>query len=150
MQYSIIPSDSHATQAFTWLEQGPDELLDEYIHCAHKLLSKIYHTLDMSSISVEGLTHYAVVYGLNCNKLKDTITGHWNVQWKMMEECFRDICNISVGYEWAKDYFRAELNTPDASCIAENFTIGTTIICCQQEPFHSRHLNQLSQVKICQ
>ena len=28
MQYSIIPSDTHATQAYTHLEQSLDELLD--------------------------------------------------------------------------------------------------------------------------
>ena len=69
MQYYIIPSDNHATQALNHLEQGPDELLDDYIHHVSDL-SKIYHTSDMSRISVEGTNHYAVVYGLNCRKLK--------------------------------------------------------------------------------
>ena len=32
MQYSIIPSNTHATQVFTCLEQGMDELLDDYLH----------------------------------------------------------------------------------------------------------------------
>ena len=84
MQYSNIPSDSHATQAFTQLEQGMDELLNDYLHHASELLSKIYHTSDMSSISAEGTSHYAIVYGLNCRKLKDIMAGHQNVQWKMM------------------------------------------------------------------
>ena len=43
MVYSIIQSDSHATQDFTQLEQGLDELLDVYLHCSSELLSKIYH-----------------------------------------------------------------------------------------------------------
>ena len=66
MQYSIIPSDTHATQAFTNLEQHPDELLDDILHHVNDLLSKIDHTSDMSRISVEGTSHYTVVYGLNC------------------------------------------------------------------------------------
>ena len=53
MQYSIIPSYTHATQAFTHLEQGLDELLDDNMHCASELLSKIYHFSDMSRISAE-------------------------------------------------------------------------------------------------
>ena len=61
MQYSIIPSDTHATQAFIHLEKGPDELFDDL----SDLLSKIYHTSDMSRISAEGTNHYTVVYGLN-------------------------------------------------------------------------------------
>ena len=74
MQYSVIPSDTHATLAFTNLEQGPDDLLDNY--CVSKLLSKIYNTSDMSSIAVKATNHYAVAYGLNCRKLKDHIIGH--------------------------------------------------------------------------
>ena len=76
MQYSIIPSDTQTFQAFSYLEQGPDELLDDYLHCAGDLLSNIYHTSDMSRISAEGTNHYAVVYGLNCWKLKDSVAGH--------------------------------------------------------------------------
>ena len=57
MQQSIIPSDSHATQAFTHLEQSPDKLLDDYLHHVSDLLSKIYHTSDMSRILVESTNH---------------------------------------------------------------------------------------------
>ena len=53
----------------------------------------------MSRISAEGTNHYAVVYGLNCRKLKDRVVGHRSAQWKMMEEWLRDICNTNVGYE---------------------------------------------------
>ena len=57
MQYSAISYDSHATQAFVQLEQGPDELPDMYLHHSSVLLSKIYHTSDMSRISAESLNH---------------------------------------------------------------------------------------------
>ena len=69
MQYSIIPFNTHASQAFTHLEQDPDELLDDYLHHVRELLSKIYHTSDRSGISVEGTDHYATVYGLNCRNI---------------------------------------------------------------------------------
>ena len=39
-QYSSIPFNSHATQAFAWLQQGPDELHKMYVHHASKLLLK--------------------------------------------------------------------------------------------------------------
>ena len=99
MQYSIIPSDTHATQTFTHLGQGLNELLDDYLHHVSELLSKIYHTSDLSRISVEGTNHYAVVYGLNCGKPKDSVAGHRSAQWKRIKECFRDICMIIVWYE---------------------------------------------------
>ena len=76
MQYSIIPSNTCATEAFTHLEQGPDELLDDYLHHASEVLSQTYHTPDMSRISVEGINHYAVEHGFNCRKLKYSVPGH--------------------------------------------------------------------------
>ena len=99
MQYSFIPSDTHTTQAFTHLEQGLDEFLDNYLHCVSELLSKIHNTPNISRISAEGTNHFAIVYGLNCSKLKDSMAGHRSAKWKMMEECFRDIHNIGMGYE---------------------------------------------------
>ena len=99
MQYSIVPSDIHTTQAFTYLEQGPDKLLDNYLYHVSDLLLKIYHTSNMSRISVKDTNHYAVVYGLNCRNPKDSMAGHKNSQWKTVVECFRDIGKIGVGYK---------------------------------------------------
>ena len=76
IQYSVIPSDTHAAQTFTHLEQCLDELHDDYLHCMSDLLSKLYHTSDMSRTSAECTNNYAVVYGLNCRKLKDNVAGH--------------------------------------------------------------------------
>ena len=76
MPYSVISSNTHATQAFPCWEQSQDEFLNDYLHFASELLSKIYYTSNMSSISAEGTYHYAAVYDLNCWKLKDSITGH--------------------------------------------------------------------------
>ena len=71
-----FPTDSHATQAFKCLEQGLNELLSDYLHCSSELLSIIYYTSDMSKILMEGINHYAVVYGLNFRNLKGGVTGH--------------------------------------------------------------------------
>ena len=72
MHYSVILSESDATKAFTQLEQGMHELLDDYLHYASELLSKMKHNFEMSSNSAEGINHYAVISGLNCRKLKET------------------------------------------------------------------------------
>ena len=102
------------------------------------LPSKIYHISDMSRILAEGLNHYVVVDGQNGRKLKDSITRHQSAQWKKMEECFRDICNISAGYEWAKGYCIAICNTPDTSCITEVKTMKKVGLCykCRGPHFH--------------
>ena len=116
--FSIL-FDSHATQAFTKLEQGQDELLGVYLYHASKLLSKAYQILDLSKILAEGLNHYTVVYGLNCRRLKDSVVRHQSAQWKMMEDFFRDICNNGAWYERTKGYCRAEYNTPEASMVTD-------------------------------
>ena len=123
MHHYIIPSDIHAIEAFTHLQQGNGVFLDDYLHHASELLSKRYHISDMSRISAEGTNHYAVVYCLNCRKLKDSVTRHRTAQWKMMEECFRDINNIDMWYKRTKGYFRAEFSIPDASGINEIKTV---------------------------
>ena len=123
MQYSTIPFDRHVTQAFAQLEQGANELLDTYLDCTSELLSRIYHTTDMYRILVRGLNHYTVVYGLNCRWLKDSVVGHQSIQWKTMEDCFRDIHNTVAGYERTTGYYRADFNTPEASMITNLKTI---------------------------
>ena len=119
MQYSAILFDSHATKALAQLEKGLDELLNMYLVHTSEHLSNIYYTSDMSRISGDGLNHYTVVYGLNYRRLKDSVVGHHSTQWKMMEDCSRDICNIDAEYERAKGYYRAKLNTQEASMITE-------------------------------
>ena len=118
-QYSSVPFDSHVTQSFAHLQQGLDELLKIYFHCASKLLLKIHHTSDMSNISAEGLNHNTVVYVLNSRELRASVVGHCSVEWRNMGDCFRDKSAFGAGYERAKGYGRAEFNTPKASTINE-------------------------------
>ena len=146
MQYSVNLSDIHPTQAFSLFEQDLDELLDDYLHHASNLLSKIYHTSDMSSISVEGTNYYAVVYSLNCRKLKDSIAGYQSTQSRTIEECFRDICNVSAGCEQAKGYCRAKFNTLDASCITEIKTMKKTGPCYKCKGPHINTANSQNQL----
>ena len=52
-----------------------------------------------------------MVYGLNCRRLKESIVGHQSVQWKTMEDCSRNICNIGAWYDRAKGYAE-QISTP--------------------------------------
>ena len=69
-QYSSIPFNSHTSQAFAYLQQGPDELLEMYLHHECELLLKIHHTSDMSHISAASLNHYTVGYGLKFQQVE--------------------------------------------------------------------------------
>ena len=73
LSYSISCS---CNSGFPLTGTGLNKLPDNYLHSASELLSKIYHTSEISSISAESTNHYVVVYGLICRKLKDNITGH--------------------------------------------------------------------------
>ena len=113
--YSTIPFNSHATQTFSNLQQGPYELLEMYLHLASELLSKVHHMTDMTEVPVEGLKHYTIGYGLNFTKLKDRVEGHQSTYWKTMEECFSDSCTFGAGYDRARVYY----DTPGASVVNE-------------------------------
>ena len=73
----------------------------------------------MSKITAEGLNHYTMVYGLNSRKLRKSVVGHHSVLWRSIEDCFREFHAFDVGYERAKGYGRAELDTKKASTINE-------------------------------
>ena len=82
MQYSAIPFDSHEPSLLpNWNKTGMNSLTSI---CATQvgLCQKITIHSDISSTLMEGLNHYTVVYGLNCRRLKDSVAGHWNMQWK--------------------------------------------------------------------
>ena len=91
-------------------------------------LCKNYHTSDMSRISAEGLNHYTVVYGLNCIGLKNSVGAHWTMQWKIIEDCFRYICNIGSRHK-EPCYCWADFNTPEASMITEVKTMKELGLC---------------------
>ena len=154
----------------------------------------------MSRILVESLNHYTTVYGLNCTRLNYIVMIHWKMQWKTLEDCFRDSHIIGAGFERAKGYCRANFNIPRGindhggqtmketglsyKCRGSHFqnnctnlkgdnsnkfqnrhpdskttkdttthknfmTIRTTVMCCPQEPYHSKHPNKSGQVTIC-
>ena len=117
-QYSTISFNSHATQAFAYLQQGPDELLEMYLHCASELLSKIHHTTDMSQMPAKGLSTYTVVYGLHSTKPKDKVAGHQSTYWNTIKDCFSDIHAFGTGYERVNGYSRVDFNIL-ASAISE-------------------------------
>ena len=40
-------------------------------------------------------------------QFRESVAGHWNMQLKFMEDCFRDIHTFGMGYRKAKGYGRA-------------------------------------------
>ena len=99
----------------------PSRLLDIYHKIWMKYL-KCIHTLQVSchvSNFSRGLSHYTIVHGLHCRKLKDSVGGYWSAHWKSMEDCFRDICTFGAGYDRDKGYCKADFNVTKPSTINE-------------------------------
>ena len=55
--YSEIPYDTHAINAYDTLQQGNDETTETYLHRAQDILECIHHTNEMSSITDIGTNH---------------------------------------------------------------------------------------------
>ena len=81
-QYSSIPFNSRTTKVFAHSQEGPDELFEMYLHHEGELLLKIHHTANMSLVSVQGMSHYTEVYGLNSRKSRESVVGHRSAQWR--------------------------------------------------------------------
>ena len=71
--YSEIPYNTHAINAYNTLQQGSDESTEAYLHRAQDILECIHHTNNMSSITAIGKNHAKILTGLKdgrlCNKL---------------------------------------------------------------------------------
>ena len=119
-QYSLIPFNSYAIQAFAHLQQGPDELLHMYLHHASEIVLKIHHTSDMSQISVKDLNHYPAVCGLNCRKLKKKCCGTLECTLEVNGKIASEMSVIfGADDKRAKGYCRAESNAQEASTLNE-------------------------------
>ena len=74
--YSEIPYDTHAINAYDSLHQGSSESIIAYLHRVQDILKHIHHTDDMSSITAIGTNHAKILTGLKeswlQNKLAET------------------------------------------------------------------------------
>ena len=62
--YSEIPYDTHAINAYDNLHQGSDESTSAYLHRAQDILECIHNTCDMTSIPAIGTNHAKILTGL--------------------------------------------------------------------------------------
>ena len=67
--YSEIPYDTHAINAYDSLHQGSNESTIAYLHRVQDILECIHHTSDMSSITAIGTIHVKILTGLKDSRL---------------------------------------------------------------------------------
>ena len=83
----------------------------------------------MAQIPAAGLSHYAVVYGLNSTKLKDKVVGYQSAYWNTMDDCFSNICAFGAGYKRAKGYSRMDLDVPKVLVFSEVISTKEAGLC---------------------
>ena len=62
--YSEIPYDTHAINAYNNLHQGSNESTSAHLHRAQDILEHIHNTCDMTSIPAIGTNHAKILTGL--------------------------------------------------------------------------------------
>ena len=67
--YSEIPYNTHAINAYDNLHQGSNESTSAYLHRAQDILEHIHHTSNMTSISAISTNHAKILTGLKDSRL---------------------------------------------------------------------------------
>ena len=102
--YSKIPYDTHAINAYDILQQGNNESIEAYLHRAQDILEHIHHTNDMSSISAIGTTHAKILTGLKDSRLCNELAESKAKKWMNMSQVLDDVANMVVHFERSSGY----------------------------------------------
>ena len=113
--YSEIPYDTHAINAYDTLQQGNDESIEAYLHRAQDILECIHHTNDMSSITAIGMNHANILTGLKDCKLHNKLAEPKAKKWTNMAQVLQDITDMAVNFERSHGYFLSTFDVQHVS-----------------------------------
>ena len=96
--YSEIPYDTHAINAYDTLQEGNDESTEAYLHRAQDILEHIHHTNDMSSIAAIGTSHTKILTGLKDSRLCNTLAESKAKKWINMAQVLQDVVDMAMNF----------------------------------------------------
>ena len=102
--YSIIPYNKHAINAYDTLQQGTDESTEAYLHRVQDNLEHIYHISNMSTITAIGTNHTKISTGLKDKKLHIKLTESKVKRWNNMAQVLQDVAEMAVSFERSRGY----------------------------------------------
>ena len=102
--YSKIPYDTHAINAYDMLQQGNDESTEAYLHRVQDILEHIHHTNNMSSTSAIGTNHSKILTGLRDDKLCNKLAESKAKKWTNMVQVLQDIADMAVNFKRSRGY----------------------------------------------
>ena len=113
--YSEIPYNTHAINAYDMLQQGNDESTEAYLHRAQDILEHIHHTNDLSSISAIGTYHAKILTGLRDVRLHNKLTVSKAKKWINMSQILQDVADMAIIFERSQGYFLPTFEVNQAS-----------------------------------
>ena len=102
--YSEIPYDTHAINAYDMLQQGTDESTKAYLHRVQDILECIHHTNDMSSIPIIGTNNAKILTWFKDGKLCNKLTESKAKKWTNMVQLLQDVTDMAVNFERSRHY----------------------------------------------
>ena len=102
--YSEIPYDTHAINAYDSLQKGTDESTEAYLHRSQDILECIHHTNDMSSITAIETNHPKVLTGLNDSRLHNKVAKLKAKKWINMVQVLQDVADMAINFERSHGY----------------------------------------------
>ena len=97
--YSKIPYDTHAINAYNMLQQDNDESTEVYLHRVQDILEHIHHTNDMTSISAIGTNHTKILTGLRNDRLHNKLAESRAKRWTNKVQVLQDVADKAVNFK---------------------------------------------------
>ena len=102
--YSEIPYNTHAINAYANLHQGSDESTSTCLHRAQDILECIHHTSDMTSISAISTNHAKILTGLRDSRLCNKLAESKAKKWTSMSQVLQDVAGMAIDFERSSGY----------------------------------------------
>ena len=102
--YSEIPYDMHAINAYDNLHQGSNESTGAYLPRAQDILEHIHKTSDMTSIPAIGTNHAKILTGLQDSRLCNKLAESKAKKWTTMSQVLQDVTDMVIDFERSYAY----------------------------------------------
>ena len=97
--YSEIPYDMHAINAYDSLHQASSESTSAYLHRVQDILECIHNTSDMTSIAAIGTNHPKNLTGLRDSRLHNKLAESNAKKWTTMSQVLQDVADMPIDFE---------------------------------------------------
>ena len=102
--YSEIPYDNHAINAYDKLHQGSNESNSAYLQRVQDILKHIHKTSDMTSIPAIGTNRAKILIGLKDSRLCSKLAESKTKKWTTMSQVLQDVADMAIDFKRSHGY----------------------------------------------